>query len=410
MTATIEVRAPREHAEGTRSQVQRWLKTVGDTVTQDEPLIEVETDKVVVEIPAPGSGVLQRIVKQAQEAIEPGEVLAFIQTGQVEQVQTAPSATAAPDKDTAESDGPMRTAALGAHLGTPTSGRNSPAVRRLLEEHSIDSAQIRGSGAGGRITVDDVLSYISNRGAGLETLAGNARPAGRRVPHSTTRQRTAELMVESLLHTAPHVTAVFEADLSAVLAHREKHREHFAQRGAALTLTAYFLLASAAAMAEVPEINSRWLPDALLMHDGVDTGVATAVEGKGLIVPVLRNVQSLDLFAIAHELGNLVRRAREGRLLPTDVSGGTFTISNHGVSGSLLAAPVIIKQPQSAILGVGKVEKRAVVISEQGEDRIVVRPRCYVTLTLDHRVVDGERANHFLKSLVRRLEHWEPDG
>ncbi len=405
MTAMIAVCAPCEQSEGTRSQLQRWLKMVGEPVTRDEPLIEVETDKVVVEIPAPASGVLQRVLKQAREDIVPGEVLAFIQT---EQMQTAQLASGALDESAAKPAGSSRAAAWSAHLGMPNSARHSPAVRRLLKEHSIDSEELRGSGVGGRVTVADVLAYVANRSASPETAVANAQaqPASRRVPHSTTRLRTADLMVESLLRTAPHVTTVFEVDLTAVLAHREKHRAQFERRGAALTLTAYFLAASAAALTEVPEINSRWLPDALLMHDTVDIGVATAVAGRGLLVPVIRNVRTLDLFAIASELSRLVRCAREGRLLPADVSGGTFTISNHGVSGSLLAAPIVIKQPQSAILGVGKLEKRAVVISELGEDRIVVRPRCYVTLTLDHRVVDGARANHFLGLLVRRLERW----
>jgi 2-oxoglutarate dehydrogenase E2 component (dihydrolipoamide succinyltransferase) len=213
-------------------------------------------------------------------------------------------------------------------------------------------------------------------------------------------------MVESLLHTAPHVTTIFEVDLSAVLAHRARHRADFEQRGASLTLTAYFLAACVDAIREVPEVNSRWSDDALEVFDNIDIGVGTAVEGKGLVVPVVRAVQSLDLFGIAHALAELVARAREDKLTPADVRGGTFTISNHGVSGSLVATPIIINQPQSAILGVGKLEKRAVVVAENGTDKIVVQPRCFVTLTLDHRVMDGHRANRFLQVLVARLESW----
>ena len=213
-------------------------------------------------------------------------------------------------------------------------------------------------------------------------------------------------MVESLLHTAPHVTTIFEVDLGAVLAHRAKHRADFEQRGASLTLTAYFLAACVDAIREVPEVNSRWTDDALEIHETIDIGVATAVEGKGLVVPVVRAVQSLDLFGIAQALSDLVARAREDKLTPADVRGGTFTISNHGVSGSLVATPIVINQPQSAILGVGKLEKRAVVVDANGTDAIVVRPRCYVTLTLDHRVMDGHRANRFLQVLVERLERW----
>lgn len=409
--SAIEVRAPSEQSEGTRSQVHRWLKAVGENVAENEPLIEVETDKVTIEIPAPASGVLHEIMKQEQEEIAPGELLAVIQTRQLAQ-QTAKTAAPAPEKTPAApiSGSSLLVAALAAHGDALSAGRSSPAVRRLLEEHKVDSSEISGSGAGGRITVDDVLGYVADRGT---TTTRSDQPselevtAGARVPHSSTRKRIAERMVESLLHTAPHVTTVFEADMSAVIAHRAQHRAAFEERGVSLTFTAYFLAACVDAIRAVPEANSRWMPDALHVHETVDIGVGTAVAGKGLVVPVVRNVQSLDLFGIAGELNALVGRAREGKLTIADVRGGTFTISNHGVSGSLVATPIIINQPQSAILGVGKLEKRAVVISEGGEDRIVVRPRCYVTLTIDHRVMDGERANLFLSVLVRRLEGWE---
>jgi len=202
------------------------------------------------------------------------------------------------------------------------------------------------------------------------------------------------------------VTTVFEADLSAVLADRALRREEFARRGAPLTLTAYFVQAAVAAIRAVPEANSRWTDTALEIYDSIHIGVATAVQDVGLIVPVLRDAQARDLFDTARELDELVRRARAGTLSPADVRGGTFTLSNHGVSGSLLAAPIIIHQPQAAILGVGKLEKRAVVVEEGDEQKVVVRPRCYVTLTLDHRVMDGHRANHFLQVFVQTLTGW----
>lgn len=409
MSATIEVRAPGE-SEGTRSQVQRWLKAVGETVAENEPLIEVETDKVTIEIPAPASGVLQEIMKQEQEEIAPGELLAVIQTGQQAHQKAGtpvPETTRAVPAPAPENS--LLVAALAAHGDALSAGRSSPAVRRLLNEHKVDSSEISGSGAGGRITVDDVLGYVANRGDATARSDHSEEiviAAGARVPHSSTRKRIAQRMVESLLHTAPHVTTVFEADMTAVIAHRAQHRAAFEQRGTSLTFTAYFLAACVDAIRAVPEVNSRWTPDALHIHEDIDIGVGTAVEGKGLFVPVVRNVQSLDLFGIARELGTLVGRAREGKLTIADVRGGTFTISNHGVSGSLVATPIVINQPQSAILGVGKLEKRAVVISQGGEDRIVVRPRCYVTLTIDHRVLDGERANRFLAVLVGRLEGW----
>jgi 2-oxoglutarate dehydrogenase E2 component (dihydrolipoamide succinyltransferase) len=410
MTASIEIRAPSEQTEGTRSQVQRWLKSVGEAVVENEPLIEVETDKVTIEIPAPAGGVLAEILKQEQDEIEPGELLGRIEAG----AELRASAKAVPVKEAvaAPAIDDVATAALTAHAAALSGGRNSPAVRRLLSEHKLHAADVRGTGAGGRVTVDDVLEHVAKKRqpASPSTREQPAAPQsagqGRRVPHTSIRKRIAERMVESLLHTAPHVTTIFEVDLSAVLAHRAKHRADFEQRGASLTLTAYFLAACVDAIREIPEANSRWTEDALEVYDTIDIGVGTAVEGKGLVVPVVRSVQSLDLFGIAQSLADLVARAREDKLTPADVRGGTFTISNHGVSGSLVATPIVINQPQSAILGVGKLEKRAVVVDENGADKIVVRPRCYVTLTLDHRVMDGHRANRFLQVLVAKLENW----
>jgi len=225
------------------------------------------------------------------------------------------------------------------------------------------------------------------------------------------RRRIAEHMVQSLLHTAPHVTTVFEADMSAVLAARARRRDEFARRGAPLTLTAYFVQATVAALRVVPEANSRWTEAALEIYEPIHIGIATAVEGAGLLVPVLRDAHRRDLFETARGLDDLVTRARAGKLTPADMRDGTFTISNHGVSGSLLAAPIIINQPQSAILGIGKLERRVVALGEGAAagdaEEIAVRPRCYVTLTLDHRVMDGHQANRFMQSFVDTLRNWE---
>jgi 2-oxoglutarate dehydrogenase E2 component (dihydrolipoamide succinyltransferase) len=281
----------------------------------------------------------------------------------------------------------------------------SPAVKRLIAELAVDPSAIRGTGAGGRLTVDDVLRYASERRTERATgEAGN--PAGRRIPHSPTRRRIAEHMVRSLLHTAPHVTTVFEADYAAVLAHRARNREALASRGTTLTLTAYIVAACVDAIRAVPEANARWTDDALEIVDSIDIGVAAAVEGKGLIVPVVHDAPALDVAGVASELGRLAALARSDRLTPADVRGGTFTVSNHGVSGSLIAAPIVINQPQVAILGVGKVESRPVVIEDAEGQRIAARPRGYLTLTIDHRVMDGHRANRFLEVLVDRLERW----
>jgi 2-oxoglutarate dehydrogenase E2 component (dihydrolipoamide succinyltransferase) len=401
----MDIRAPAAQEEGTRSQVLRWLKSIGEQVTEHEPLIELETDKVTVEVASPGAGVLTEILKQEQDEVAPGELLGRIG---VAAAVAAPVVAASSGDSTAPSRAAPTDPGTHARASSPPSGgaarQLSPAVRRLLAEHSLDAASVQGTGEGGRITVADVMRHAGEASQPRADSNSNdsENTASHRAPHSAVRKRIAARMVDSLLHTAPHVTTVFEVDMGEVLAHRQRHREEFAQQGVALTLTAYFAQAAVIAIREVPEANSRWLDAELEIYDTINLGIATAAEA-GLVVPVLHQVESLDLLATARRLEDLVRKARDGALAPADVRGGTFTLSNHGVSGSLLAAPIIIPQPQSAILGLGKLEKRAVVI----DDEIVVRSRCYATLTIDHRVMDGSRANRFLQVFTEHLSGWK---
>jgi len=423
VSAGVDIRAPAEQTEGTRSQLLRWLKRPGERVEHNEPLIEIETDKVTVEVAAPASGVLSEILKHEQDEITPGELLGRIEAGAAAvaaaAARPAPATSPAPVAVQATAAGGVAAGARAAAV--PAAAPLSPAVRRLLAEHGLAAASVPGTGPGGRITVEDVLSAAAvsaqtattppagTQAAAPEPVAREAPSAGirsHRVAHSAVRRRIAEHMVQSLLHTAPHVTTVFEADLTAVLKDRARQRKDFEHRGAPLTLTAYFVQAAVAAIRAVPEANSRWTDTALEIYDDIHIGVATAVEGTGLVVPVLHDAGTLDLYAVARGLEDLVSRARAGKLAPADVRGGTFTISNHGVSGSLLAAPIIINQPQSAILGIGKLEKRAVVVEEGDEQKIAVQPRCYVTLTLDHRVMDGHQANRFMQTFVAVLNGW----
>jgi 2-oxoglutarate dehydrogenase E2 component (dihydrolipoamide succinyltransferase) len=397
---TVEIRLPEDQVEGTRSQVQRWLKSVGERVGMHEPLVEIETDKVTIEVPAPAEGVLVEVAAAAGTDVAPGALLGRIAPAAGAAAAPAPVATPA---------GALRAPAAAPAAAPGFAARGlSPAVRRLLSEHGLEAAAVPGSGAGGRITVDDVLAAAARPRAAATSPAplAEADAGQRRVPHTPMRRRIAEHMVRSLLHTAPHVTTVFQADLTAVLAHRAAHKAEFERRGAPLTLTAYFVAASAEAIRAVPEAHARWTDDALLIPERIDIGVGTALEGRGLVVPVIRDAGRLDLHGIAAALAGLVARARADKLEPADLRGGTFTISNHGVSGSLLAAPIVINQPQSAILGVGKLEKRAVAVSRDGRDELAIRPCCYVTLTIDHRVLDGHQANRFMETLVRKLETW----
>ncbi len=398
----IDIVLTEEQQEGTTSTLQRWLKQPGETVRAHEPVAELETDKVVMELAAPTSGTVAELLKEEGDEIEPGEVIARIQPGEVAAVE-ADLATQVPS--TAVPSIAPATASREKRL--------SPAVRKLVEQYNLDPEAMAGSGRDGRLTVDDVERFLEQALTTEETEAVDDAEVpstegipSHKVPHDNMRKRIASHMVSSLLQTAPHVTSVFEADLSAIVQHRSKNKAAFAEKDVKLTLTAYFVKACAEAMEEVPEVNSRWHEEELEIFEDINVGVGTALEDKGLIVPVIMQAQTLDLFDIASRLQELIEKARNGELTPADVQGGTFTISNHGVSGSLVATPIVINQPQSAILGVGKMEPRAVVRDADGQHSIQIRPMCYVTLTIDHRVLDAFQTNKYLTKLISIIQSW----
>ncbi|MFL6770914.1 MAG: 2-oxo acid dehydrogenase subunit E2, partial [Sphingomicrobium sp.] len=280
----------------------------------------------------------------------------------------------------------------------------SPSVRRALQQHGIDAARITGTGRNGRITREDVDRAVSDATfvtAGEPATAQPRHTGPHDIPHDRMRLKIAENMVRAVTDQ-PHVTAVFEADFSAIAAHKQA----MAERGTKLSYTAYIVKAAAEAMAAAPAINGRWEKDRIAVSPTIDIGVGTALGEKGLVVPVVKDAGSLSPEQIGAKLDDLTRRARDGQLTPGDVSGGSFTISNHGVSGSLLAAPIILHQGQAAILGVGKLEKRVVVREMEGEDAIVILPMAYVTLTVDHRVVDGHQTNAWLTRFVEIVQSW----
>jgi 2-oxoglutarate dehydrogenase E2 component (dihydrolipoamide succinyltransferase) len=404
----IDVIAPIEQ-EGTKAVVRAWLKAVGDRVTLNEPLLELETDKVAVEVPAPAAGVLREILLHKDAEAAPGAVLGRIAAvaevvGQKpESPPVMPAQAGIQSAPERSPDAPWTPASAGVTGSFDRELRLSPAVKRGLIQHSLDPAGIEGTGRGGRITRADVDQAAETRAAA--PASSNGAIASHSVPHDRMRLRIAENMLNSVTQ-APHVTAVFECDFSAIIAHRAAHKQAWARQGVKLTYTAYLVAAAAEAMKVAPAINSRWHPDRLEIFDDINIGVGTALGGKGLIVPVLRQVQRLSLQGVAAGLDDLVERARAETLGAGDVKGGTFTISNHGVSGSLFASPIIINQPQSAILGVGKLEKRVVVREVGGVDAIQIRPMVYVSLTIDHRVVDGHGTNAWLSRFVELIEGW----
>ena len=405
MSQLADVLVP-PNGEGTRATVLRWCKAVGDTVVKDEPLVELETDKVTVEIPAPADGTLIEVLKAVNAEVNPDEVLARLSLGSQ---STAPQDTAAPElaAETSARTPPAASDARDARKPL------SPSVRRLLKEHSIAAGDIDGTGRNGRITAQDVTRHAADAEAKRVPARSPARttvsaPGSTRVPHTAIRRRVAEHMARSLVE-APHVTTMFEADLTRVLAHKARHAADYQSRGTRLTLTAYFVNACVHALRAHREVNATFHPDALELHEDVNIGVGTALGNKGLIVPVIHRAQGLNLFGMAQRLEQMVDGARAGKLSPEDVRGGTFTISNHGVGGSLVAAPIVINQPQVAILGVGKVERRVCVVEVDGAEAISVRSRCYLTLTIDHRALDAFQANAFLTSVTAALEQWPAD-
>ena len=416
----IDVIVPLEQ-EGTKAVVRAWLKQVGDRVELNDPLVELETDKVAVEVPAPAAGVLREIMLDTGADAEPGAVLGRLAAAAdvIENGPTDDPAHVERSRDTPSTS--LGSARRGLSTSLETNGeaarpdlgpelRLSPAVKRACLQHNIDPTTVPGTGRDGRVTRADIDRVVEDA---RRTPPAPPRPApasdstlrSHSVPHDRMRLKIAENMLNSVT-AAPHVTAMFEADFSAIIAHRERHKAAWAKKGVKLTYSAYIFAAAAEAMKTAPAINSRWHADRLEIFDDINIGVGTALGEKGLIVPVLRNVETLNLKGIAAGLEDLIQRARAEKLSGRDVSGGTFTISNHGVSGSLFATPIIIAQPQSAILGVGKLEKRVVVREVAGQDAILIRPMAYVSLTIDHRVVDGHQTNLWLTRFVEVLETW----
>ena len=397
MAETTNIVMPLEQ-EGSKSVVRAWLKKVGDAVKRDEPIVELETDKVAVEVPSPGDGVLASIALNEGDEAAPGATLGVLTLGVVatSQVQQATPESRS-QRPSAASSAPRRDDGREMRL--------SPLVKRLLSDHRLDAAVVAGTGRDGRITHKDVQDHVARGSAKPTAKAPAAAVKGGTIPHDAMRKSIAEHMSRSV-SVAPHVTAVFEADFSAIIAHRNKHKDAYAKAGAPLTFSAYIIRAAAEAMKVSPNVNARWHDDFLEVFEDANIGMGVALGDKGLIVPVIKRAQALTLKETAAQLGDVTERARKNQLKPADVQGGTFTISNHGVSGSLVATPIIINQPQSAILGVGKLEKRVVVRSIDGADAMVIKPMAYVSLTIDHRVLDGHQTNAWLTRFVEVLETW----
>jgi len=404
--------------------VTKWLKQEGDSIDELEPLLEVNTDKVDTEIPAPSSGVVLKIQMEEGKVAKVGEVLAVIgQEGESVEEASEPGPEEEKEKEAESvqpsgvSEQPAQRDVADVERSTPHTARDlgfiSPIVSKIAAEHGVNLQQVPGTGLNGRITKKDVLNYVESgeKGKRLETREPAPMPTvtpaqgDQLIKHSTIRKQIAEHMVKSK-HTSPHVLTVMEVDMSKVVAHRKANKEVFAKDGVKLTFTAYFMQAIVAGLKAYPNVNSSWTNDGLLIHSDINIGMATSLGEEGLIVPVIKGADSLSLLGMARAVNDFANRARSKKLQPDEVKGGTFTLTNHGISGSLFAFPVI-NQPQCGILGVGAMEKRAVVITDaDGNDSLAIRPMVYLSFVFDHRILDGASADWFLMKVKETLENW----
>ena len=421
--SAIDITLHAAQLEGTSATLSKWLVNIGQQVNAGDPLIELETDKVSMEICAPETGTLRDIIAYEGEEIAVNTVLGHLDTHPLNHKESAVTAnehtvTQAVDNTINETTPSPK----GVNQECAIKGENSahdligPAARRLLKSHHVELNRISGSGRRGRVTRNDVLAYIEHRSMAKDAVVENTpmsgqsttvRPLkGTMIPHTKMRKAIANHMVKSLLETSPHVTSIFEMDMSNIIDHRKWHKKEYAECEVNLTFTAYFLAAVVKAAQAVPQVNARFHDHGLELFRDINIGVGTALGDAGLVVPVVQQVQSLNLFGIAKALTIQTIKARNGKLSPSDMKNGTFTISNHGVSGSLMATPIIINQPEVAILGVGKLEKRVVVEEVNGTDTMVIRPKCYVSLSIDHRALDAHQTNLFLAAFVDVIETW----
>jgi len=436
--AVAPIKMPQLGESVTEGTVDRWLKKEGDFVKRDEPIVEVVTDKVNAEIPSPFEGKLVKLGVQEGTTVAVGTVIAEIEVEGAAAEAAPPPAEAAPDsEDSSPSHGEVDSSPLGGEVPDQRSGggatpaeaagtdrpRFSPAVRRLAEEHGIDPLQIPGTGDGGRVTRDDVLAFVERGGAAATPAPVQAppqpSPEGREmappqpssegrepreelVKLTAMRKAIAEHMTRSLA-TSPHAWTLQEVDVTELVKYRESEKAGFQERnGIPLTYLPFAVQVVCDALKEFPFLNSSWTDEGVVLKHYYNIGLAVAVP-EGLIVPVIKDADKLGFVDLARAVNDLVTRARDKKLKPDDVQGGTFTLNNTGPTGSVASQP-IINQPQAAILTTESIVKRPVVIG----DGIAIRQMMNACISFDHRIVDGMMAGQFLGAVKKRLESWTP--
>ena len=391
---SLKVIMPQMGESGAEGTILKWLVQEGERVAKDQSLVEISTDKIDTEVPSPVTGILQKILHSADETVPVGTVIAEINelTGEVteevaEKVKTPVIQPARPAQVTVriieeEGEGEKR---------------YSPLVRKLAREYGVNLQVVKGTGAGGRITKQDLSGYIE----GVQKLKIPSGPEVEEViPLTPIRRIIAERMVQSI-KAAPHVTTTFEVDMTVIAKYREMNKDTMQKsQGVHLTYLPFIIMATASALRENPVLNSSWSDSGIIIKKYINIGIAVSLE-DGLIVPVIRKADSMNLIELARESQLLAQKARDKRLKPEDVHDSTFTITNYGIAGSLFGTPIIMP-PHAAILGIGAINKRPVIIN----DAIAIRQMAYLSLSFDHRIIDGAQADRFLSKIKNILEEW----
>jgi 2-oxoglutarate dehydrogenase E2 component (dihydrolipoamide succinyltransferase) len=407
-----EVKVPTLGESVTEATVGQWLKKPGEAVKADEPIVSLETDKVAVDVPAPVAGVMGDLIAKEGDTVEVGALLAYVNEGGAAAAPSAPAAAApaaAPAKAEAAAPAPAASAPAAEEEGEGGSLTLSPAVRRLVLEHGLDPSKIKGTGKDGRLTKDDVVAAAAAgtakaaAGAVAAAPAADAPAAGpgrkqERVKMTRLRQTVAKRLKEAQ-NTAALLTTYNDVDMTNVIEARAKYKDLFEKKhGVRLGFMGFFTKAVCMALKDIPGVNAQIEGDEIVYNDFADISVAVSAP-TGLVVPVIRNAETLSVADIEKTIGGFGKKAKEGKLTMEDMKGGTFTISNGGVFGSLLSSP-IINPPQSAVLGLHRIEDRPVVRNGQ----IVIRPMMYLALSYDHRLIDGREAVTFLVAVKNAIE------
>ena len=398
---TIEIKVPQLPESVTDATLVAWHKSVGEGVARDENLVDLETDKVVLEVPAPAAGTLSKIVVEDGATVEAGDVLAILEEGEV--AEAAPE----PEPEKAEAKAEAKAAPAPKQAKGPV--KTSPAVRRLLEEHDLDATMVMGTGKDGRITKADVMAFLkaddsSNVTPGdpapvtVETVATSLARNEQRVPMTRLRARIAERLVEAQ-QTAAMLTTFNEVDLTDVMALRKRYRDDFEKKhGVRLGFMSFFAKAAVEALKQFPVVNASVDGNDILYHNYYDIGIAVSSE-RGLMVPVIRDVDQMSFADFEKNLGDVAKKVQDGTISMDELTGGTFTITNGGIFGSMMSTP-ILNQPQSAILGMHSIQQRPMVV----DGEIKARPMMYLALTYDHRIIDGKDSVQFLVAIKELLE------